>query len=174
MAASQEARRLKIRRGYKGKNKVINNFSVISVNINGVCSKLASLEYVVNTFSPSVFCLQETKVQKPGKIRFEGAQNYVIYELTRKNKTGGGLAIGVKKDLEPGWAGEGDNETEVLVVQLTVGDMKLRVLCGYGPQETDSADRKALFWSRVHAEVNIAEEEGCRNNDFNGWKSPSW
>ena len=47
------------------------------------------------------------------------------------------------------------------MVQLTVGDMKLRVLCGYGPQETDSPERKALFWSRVHAEVNIAEEEGA-------------
>ena len=57
-----------------------------------------------------------TNVKRPGKIRTKMSANYIIYELTRKNSGGGGLAIGVDKSLNPVWIDEGNDELEFLIV----------------------------------------------------------
>ena len=44
-------------------------------------------------------------------------RNYQIFELLRKEKQGGGLAIGVVPELNPVWVSEGNDEVEVSVVQ---------------------------------------------------------
>ena len=47
-------------------NKKVKLFSIIGNNINGLKAKTDSLQSVVNIFSPSVVCLQETKVKSKG------------------------------------------------------------------------------------------------------------
>ena len=47
---------------------------------------------------PSVFFVEETKYKDTGKLKFD---NYVIFELVRENREGGGLALGCAKDLKP-------------------------------------------------------------------------
>ena len=59
------------------------------------------------------------------------------------------------KDLEPVWISEGDDEIEVLVVEIKLEDLKTRCICAYGPQEKD---RKLNFWARPSEEVKESKE----------------
>ena len=106
-------------------------------------------------------CIQETKLRKIGKIKFENAKNYVIFELTRKQSHGGGLATLVKPGLDPVFISEGDDQVEVLVVQIRIKDLHVRVINAYGPQECDSQERKSLLWARLQTEVTDAAEANC-------------
>ena len=101
-------------------------------------------------------------MRKQGKIRTKLTENYQIFELIRSEKHGGGLAIGAVNDLQPVWITEGDDEVEILVVEVRVVELKIRCICAYGPQEKDSQERKQNFWSRLSEEVSETLE--------NGWK----
>ena len=61
--------------------------------------KTHSLDHVMKTLNPSVLCIQETKLRKAGKIKDENLKNFVIFDLTRKQSHGGGLANLVKPEL---------------------------------------------------------------------------
>ena len=67
----------------------------------------------------SIFFLQETKLRRQGTIKSQNFQNYVIFELIRKQKCGGGLAKGVAKELSPIWISEGNDGVEFLQFKLT-------------------------------------------------------
>ena len=54
------------------------------------------------------------------------AEKYIIYELTRKNSGGGGLAIGIDKNLNPVWIDEGNDEVEVLTVEASADHFRFR------------------------------------------------
>ena len=97
-------------------------------------------------------------MRKQGKIRTKLTENYQIFELIRSEKHGGGLAIGAVNDLQPVWITEGDDEVEILVVEVRVVELKIRCICAYGPQEKDSQERKQNFWSRLSEEVSEALE----------------
>ena len=79
-------------------------------------SKLDSFENLLVKENPSIFCLQETKMKRPNQIKISSAKNYTMYELLRKNSGGGGLCVGVHRDLQPVWIAQGDDEVECLVV----------------------------------------------------------
>ena len=67
----------------------------------------------------------------------------------------------VKPGLDPVFISEGDDQVEVLVVQIRVKDLHVRVINAYGPQECDSQERKSLFWARLHTKVADAVEANC-------------
>ena len=131
---------------------------LVGFNSAGLSSKLDSFDHILTTIQPSVFFIQETKLRKQGKIKTQNSKNSQIFELIRKDKQGGGLAIGVVKDLEPVWISEGDDNIEVLVVEIKIEDLKTRCICAYGPQEKDSQDKKLNFWARLSEEVRESEE----------------
>ena len=83
--ANEKTRRLKTRRGYKGKFKVEKELTVVNNNCNGIMSKLASLSYIISELKPSIITLQETKLKQPGKLRSKMLKDYVVFELCRKN-----------------------------------------------------------------------------------------
>ena len=68
------------------------------------------MDHIIKSLNPAVMCIQETKLRKIGKIKFENAKNYVIFELTRKQSHGGGLATLVKPGLDPVFISEGEVE----------------------------------------------------------------
>ena len=135
------------RRGLrKSKNKkCCRKLKLIGFNSAGLASKLFSFDHILSTVQPAIFFIQETKMRKQGKIKTTLTENYQIFELVRKERHGGGLAIGVINDLEPVWIGEGDDEVEVLVVEAQIVNLKIRCICAYGPQEKDSQERKLNF-----------------------------
>ena len=59
------------------------------------------------------------------------------------------------------WISEGDNEAEILVIQVEVKQFKIRCIVAYGPQEKDKVERKLIFWARLAQEIEEAHE-----NDF--------
>lgn len=46
---------------------------------------------MVKDLQPSVFFIEETKFKEEGKFKID---NFVIFELVRDSKEGGGLALG--------------------------------------------------------------------------------
>ena len=105
----------------------------MGVNAAGLMSKIDSFEKLLIDMVPAVFCIQETKLKKSNQIRTPNSKNYTIYELNRKSSNGGGLSIGVHRDLRSVWVAEGDDEVECLEVEIWVDDFPVRVMNAYGP-----------------------------------------
>ena len=70
-----------------------------------------------------MFFIEETKYKNAGKLKLE---NYIIFELIRQNREGGGLAIGCAKELQPVWVREGNDFVEALSVEIFVKSMTKR------------------------------------------------
>ena len=117
------------------RNKVNKSLTIklVGVNTAGISSKFPSFENLLKKLSPTIFFLQETKRKRPGNIKTESCSKYQIFELLRKNTGGGGLATGVLKDLNPVLTYEGDDEVEIMVIEITVKDSKFRLINAYGP-----------------------------------------
>ena len=135
-----------------------NKMTIKGVNAAGISSKINSFKNVLSKLNPSVLFIQETKLRHQGKLKLENTSNYVIYELNRKDKNGGGLAIGVMERLKPVWISEGDDNTEVLVFEIDVSGFKIRCVGGYGPHEYDLIEKKKAFLGRLTSEVEDAQE----------------
>ena len=133
----------------------------MGVNAAGILNKLDSFENLIRSEEPSIFCLQETKAKKENKIKTESTKRYTIYELLRKNSNGGGLCVGVLKDLQPCWLSQGDDEVEFITIEVWIDDFPIRVLNAYGPQLGDSKERKDKFWESIETEVKNAEVAGA-------------
>ena len=95
-------------------------------------SKMESFDKLLSDENPTIFCIQETKLKRPNQNKTETLKNYTSYELHRKSSNGGGLCIGVHKDLRSVWIAQGD-EVECLEVEVWVDDFPIRVLVAYGP-----------------------------------------
>ena len=126
----------KNRRALKSNKKknLSKNVTFVGVNAAGLISKAASFDSLLSNLKPSVFFAQETKCRTKGKIKTENYSNYHIYELIRNQKAGGGIAIGVVKELDPVWINEGNEEAEFLTVEINLSGFKVRCICGYGPK----------------------------------------
>ena len=156
-------------------SKFQSSLCFVGTNSAGITSKLQSFDDLLKTINPSVFFIQETKLKNQGKIKTEYSKKYQIFELNRKEKAGGGLAIGALEEVKPVWISEGDDNVEILVVEIEIGEMKIRCICAYGPQETDCVDRKEKFWSKLAEEVEISSLNECATiiqMDGNLWGGP--
>ena len=127
------------------------------INAAGIKCKQKSFENVLNTIKPQIWTMQETKLRANEKIKCEALSNYQVYYLTRQESQGGGLAVGVAKEIESTLIREGDDNTELLSVQIMVGDMPIRVITGYGPQENANLNIKEKFWEYLEDEINQAQ-----------------
>ena len=148
-------KKVKNKRGKRKSAKTYDkSLRLLGVNAAGLKSKLTSFRKVLTSLLPSVFFIEETKYKDVGKLKVE---NYVIFELTRKNKDGGGLALGCSKDLQPVLLREGDDNVEALSVEIFVKDMRIRCCIAYGCQENETVERKDAFWTFLEEEVLEAE-----------------
>ena len=132
------------------------------VNSGGLRCKLTSFKKVLNDLRPSVFFVKETKFKDVGKLKFD---SYVVFELVRQNRDGGGLALGCDKDLQPVLVREGDDDVEALSVDIIA----------YGCQENDLVARKEAFWTFLDEEVYEADHLGngfILQFDGNLWAGP--
>ena len=129
----------------------------MGVNCAGLKSKLLTFKNVLEELKPSVFLLEETKFKESGKFKLK---NYVIYELVRKDRNGGGLALGVAVELQPAWVREGDDGVEALSVIISLKNMEIRCCVAYGCQETEKIDKKENFWRYLDEEVLQSELSG--------------
>ena len=155
-------RKTKTKRGKGKKNKRrkndVINFSLMGSNSNGLKAKLDSLKSNINIFgNPSCITIQETKLRKSGNIQIPG---YQVFQLNRNGSLGGGLLSAVDVGLNPVLVAAGDDEIELLVVQVKIGHLNVRIFNAYGPQEDDTATCK-LFWQGLEKEIIRAKQENC-------------
>ena len=127
------------------KNNVNNenkNLSVMGVNSNGLISKKESMLHLINELNPSILTVQETFARKKGLLKIQG---YEIFERVRENKSGGGLFTAVDSSLDPVLVSVGENESEILTVQINIKSNNVRIINAYGPQEqSDNYNDKIL------------------------------
>ena len=136
------------------------NLRIIGVNSAGINSKTESFNDVLKRLEPYIWCLQETKLKPKNTIKCDEVKKFQIYYLSRKNSDGGGIAVGVNKDIESTLIREGDDEVEVLVVLVDMGILKVRLITAYGPQENALKEKKTKFWNFLEEETSKAEFEG--------------
>ena len=144
----------KFRRGKRKKAKnITSSLRFLGINSAGLGSKMMTFKKILSELKPSVFFIEETKFKNEGKLKIE---NYQVFELMRKEKEGGGLAIGFDKRLKPTWVREGNDEIEALSVDIFVESMKIRCCVAYGCQNDDLVDRKNQSWKYLDEEVQLA------------------
>ena len=152
----------KVRKRCENRNKTnkMKTLKVYGINSAGIKCKLKSFENVLSTVQPQLWMLQETKLRPNETIKCEGINEFQVYYLARQQSQGGGLALGVIKELESTLVREGDDTTEAISVQVVAGKLPIRVVLGYGPQENAKKDIKDKFWKFLEEEVIKTELEG--------------
>ena len=118
---------------------------------------MATFNKVLNDLNPSVFFVQESKFKEEGKLCFN---NYVVFEMTRQNREGGGLLMGCVKELKPVLARKGSDDVEAMSVDIFVKAMKVRCVVAYGCQENNLLERKQQFWNFIEEEAISAKNSG--------------
>ena len=157
------------------KEKFENELVLMGVNAAGISNKLPSFDSLLLSINPTVFFIEETKLSSGGKIKTENSRNYEIFEQNRKSKMGGGIAIGAVSDVEPVLIREGDDDVEILTIEITTSGMRIRCICGYGPQENQNSTIKEKFWTRLGFEIDDATENNASiiiQMDGNLWAGP--
>ena len=84
-------------------NRIENKISTLKlfgINCAGSKSKLDSFNNVLKRINPHIWTIQETKLKQNENLKGEISQKYQIFYLSRKEAQGGGLAIGVDKEIE--------------------------------------------------------------------------
>ena len=150
----EKKERNKTRRG-KGKRKKKKD-SPLYFSLLGLKAKIDSLINNVAIFDkPSCILIQETKLRKSGMIELPG---YQIFQLIR-NGFGGGLLTAVDVNLSPVLV-TAEEDVEILVIQIKIGEIDIRIFNAYGPQEDEVKD-SLNFWSRLEQEIILAKQSNC-------------
>ena len=137
-------------------------------NCAGLSSKWQSFNKLINDIKPGAFFAQETKLNKKQKFKIDNPE-YKIFRLERQATGGGGLVIGALENLKPVLIKEGDDESEALTVLIEVSTLKVRLVVGYGANESDrqakklettQKERKQKLWEYLDQEITEAENKG--------------
>jgi hypothetical protein len=156
----------------RGKKKET-SLNIFSTNSAGLKSKIQSFKHEIKTTNSAIFTAQETHFVKKGKFKLDG---FEIFESIRKKK-GGGTLIGVHKALKPMLISEYSEEFELLVVEISVANKDIRIISGYGPQETWVEDDRMPFFVALEEEIVKAEmmdKSVIIEMDANSKLGPSW
>ena len=137
--------------------KTMGKFTIMGNNANGIKNKLDSLQNNVAFLRPSVITIQETKLLSRGTIKLPG---YQIYEKPRSEKLGGGLLTAIDENLDSVVTSE-ENDVEILTVQISIGNLQIRVVNAYGPQEDDELHNIQNFWLNIEQEISSAIDRNC-------------
>ena len=157
------------------------SITIIGINAAGIASKIESFDKMLFDRKPSIWMMQETKrKQMDPRLRANNLINYQVFEMRRektkdeggKGLHGGGLAVGALHDLLPVLIRQGDDDTECMTIQVSVGHLNMHCVVGYGPQLTDSSDRKNKFWNYLDQSVEAAKAQNAGlviEVDSNAW-----
>ena len=98
--------------------------TLFTANANSLKNKIESLMFNISLLEPQVIVVQEKKLKRASQITLKGYRCFT----TIRGDSGGGLLIASRCDLDPVQIFEGDNECEVLVVQVQLDDVKIRII----------------------------------------------
>ena len=148
----------KAKRGRRNRAKnIVQSLRLVGVNAAGLKPKLKTFKKVLIDLKPSAFFIQESKYKEEGKLKFN---SYVIFELVRTDRNGGGLVFGCLKELKPVLVRKGNDDVEAMSVDIHVKNMKIRCCVAYGCQENSLVEKKKNFWDFIEEEVISAWDSG--------------
>ena len=133
-------------------------------------SKRESFESVIKQLDAGVTMLQETKLYRKGTMKFK---NMCVFEKIRNQNEGGGLMTLIHENFKPVLIPmENCSQTSqnVLVVECTIGQKRMRFINAYGVQETASVEVRSEFFSLLDQEVQFCLNQGiylCMELDAN-------
>ena len=139
-------------------------------NTAGLKAKSESLNNLMKQLLPGVTMLQETKLYKKGSMTF---QNMCVFEKIRNFNEGGGLMTIVHENFKPVLIPMNDcdrGSENILVVQCSIGKLRIRFINAYGVQETASAEERSQFFSSLEQEIQFCINNGillCLELDAN-------
>ena len=139
----------KLKQGKSNENKMF----ILGGNSAGLVNKRESFLRNISLFKPVAYLIQESKVSRKNKIMVD---DYAIFELIRTNTAGGGLLTAVHKSLKPVNVSEEVEGEEILVIEANFGQKKIRLINGYGPQESEKEEKRKSFYSRLDFEIKRA------------------
>ena len=137
-----------------------NSITIYGINAAGIKCKIDSFNEVLSTLKPQIWMIEETKLRVNEHIKCEALSDFQVFYLSRQKSQGGGIAVGINKMFQSTLISEGDDDTEAISVLVVVGDIPIRVIVGYGPQENAPKEKKENFWEFIEKEVIQAETEG--------------
>ena len=108
-------------------------------------------------FKPNCIFLQEIKL-KSESVKLKGFD--LFYNLRTQND-GGGLLTAIDSELSPFEVPIGNKNIEILSIEMTVGEIKIRTINAYGPQETDTKEKIDEFWQELEMHIVDAKTEDC-------------
>ena len=141
----------------KTKKKQFEKIHLLHTNAADLKHKSEDLKNKIKYFETKIFSLNETHYKKKGHFKLE---NFVIFEAIRKNKEKGGTMIGIHEGLKPVLIEEYNETFELIVTEIDVEKKKVRVMSGYGPQETWTEEERMPFWVSLEKEIASAEING--------------
>ena len=150
-------RKNKVKRGgrkYKKYNSEI--LTMFSTNAAGLKCRLESFKDEIRKSNAAIFTIQESHFRKKGKLKIN---NYEIFEAIRK-KQKGVLMIGVHKSFNPMLINEYSEDFELLSVEFKVRNKEVRVISGYGPQESWTENERMPFFIVLEKEIIKAQMDG--------------
>ena len=127
----------------------------MGTNSAGLTSKKESFFNLVNSLNPSIITIQETKHTKIRNLNLPGYQNF---ERLRNGKSGGGILTCIIEDLDPVLIHVANDDIELMTVEVKVGTEKIRVINGYGPQESEDSIAIINYWQEFESEVIKAND----------------
>ena len=130
---------------------------LLHLNAAGLKHKTEDLKNKIKYFGSSIISIQETHHRKKGKFK---ANKFKVFESIRKNKERGGSMLIIHEDLSPILIKEYNESFELLVVEVQTEKKPIRVITGYGPQETWREDERMPFWLALDEEISTAELNG--------------
>ena len=97
-------------------------------------------------------------------------EDFEIFETIRKGKIKGGTMIGAHKGLKPILINELNDPFEILVIEIEVANKEIRVISGYGPQDSWTPQQREPFFQSLEEEIvksNLAGKSIVIEADFN-------
>ena len=146
----------KVKRGGRKFQKKNQPLIVFSTNAAGLKSKIQSLKNELSNSNAAVFTIQESHFSKKGKLKIN---NYEIFEAIRKKQKGGSI-IGAHKALNPILISEYSEDFELIVIEIKIRNKEIRIMTGYGPQETWPEAERMPFFLALEQEIIKAEMRG--------------
>ena len=161
--------KIKKKRRVKRIRKQINNFRILYSNINGIKSKIESLEDIIEEEKPTVIAVVETKLAQMGDFDIPGYKTLMM----NRDENGGGLMISVKDELKNIVVEcEEKNEVgEAKWILIDNGRNKIRLGLLYAPQENKTSKKQLkVMYKELQEQVERAranKQEIILLGDFN-------
>ena len=90
--------------------------------------------------------IQESKLKENELLKYEASTNFQMFYLSRKESKGGGLVMGVDNNFESTLINEGNDDTEVISVQVVVGEVPKSYTWLRSTGECRKRKERQLLW----------------------------